>query len=140
MKIQSCSLLVDVMTSLQVIIIPLGTSRLSFLVYLSEINIDRWRQQRRTQNDSPTPHLFFRGVSKTFDINNSFFKCKNRRAAPKTMCFDTCQIFVHALSCAHSVEGNNQYEERTITIASTVLRLSSSYTDPFLIAVFSRIG
>ena len=48
--------------------------------------------------------------------------------------------FFNALSNGHSVKGENKYPEIMGKIASSVLKLSSSYTNPYLLAEFSRIG
>ena len=75
-----------------------------------------------------------------FDIANFFSSVKIALAALKLMYLDTYNIFFNALSYGRSVKGNNQDPERMGTIASSVLKLSSSYTDPYLLAEFSRIG
>ena len=82
---------------------------------------------------------FFCGVSETFVIANYFSRVKLSLATPKTMYLDTFK-FSNALSYAHSVKGYNRDVERTSTIASSVIKLSSSYTYQFLPAGFSRIG
>ena len=61
-------------------------------------------------------------------------------AAPKILYLDTYRTFFNALSYTHSVKGVNQYSGRTGTISSAVLKLSSSYTDPFGLSEFSRLG
>ena len=74
-----------------------------------------------------------------FDIANFFSSVKIALAAPKIMHLDTYRIFFNALSNGHSVKGNNQDSDRTDKTASSVLKLSSSYTDPYLLAEFNRI-
>ena len=56
------------------------------------------------------------------------------------MHLDTYTIFFNALSYAHSVKGDNFDAERTRTVVSAVLKLSSSYIDPFGLAKFRKIG
>ena len=75
-----------------------------------------------------------------FDIANFFSSEKIALAAPKIMYLGTYRIFYNALSYARSVKGNDQDAEGTGTIASTVLKLSSSCTDPFGLAEFSRFS
>ena len=87
------------------------------------------------------PHLvsFFAERSKC-STSLTFFSVKIALATPKIMYLGAHGIFFNALSYGHSVVGNNQDSERTGTIASYVLKLSSSCTDPSLLAKFSRIG
>ena len=61
-------------------------------------------------------------------------------AALKTMYLETYGIFSNAFLYARSVKVNNKDVEITSTIASAVIKVYSSYTDPFGIAEFSRIG
>ena len=113
MKIQSCSLLLTVMTSIRVIISPSSTSRLFLLGYLSEINLTGWSQLRRTDHEAPCFIFFFRGASETFDIANFFSGVKIALAAPIIMYLDTYTIFFSALSYGHSVKGSiNIQKER----------------------------
>ena len=56
------------------------------------------------------------------------------------MYLDTYKIFFNPISYGHSVLGNNQDLEITSTITSSVLKLYSSYKDPYLLAEFSQIG
>ena len=74
-----------------------------------------------------------------FDITNYSSSVKIALAAPKIMYIDTYRIFFNALSYASSVKGNNQDAEITSTIASKVIKLSSIYTEPFLLAEFIQI-
>ena len=69
-----------------------------------------------------------------------FFSVKFALAAPKIMYLDTYIIFFNALSNGLSVKGNNQDSEITGTMESSVLNLSSSYTDPYLLSEFRRIS
>ena len=71
-----------------------------------------------------------------FDIAN-FLSVKIALAALKLMYLDTYKIFSNALPYERSVKGNNQDSERRGTITLAVLKLSSSYTGPYLIAEFS---
>ena len=59
--------------------------------------------------------------------------------SPKTMYLDTYIIFFNSLSYENSVKGKNQDSEITGIITSKVLKLSSSYTNQYLLAEFSRI-
>ena len=104
MKIQSCSLLVTGMNSLRVIMIPPITLHLSFLVYLSIINLAGFRQRGRTDHEAPTPCLFFCVASKTFDIANSFSSVKTSLPAPKIMYLDTYRTFINAILCERPVK------------------------------------
>ena len=71
----------------------------------------------------------------------TFFRIvKIALAAPKVFYFDTYTIFFNALSYGRSVEGKNKDSEIMGTIALAVLELSLSYTDPYLLAEFRRIG
>ena len=70
----------------------------------------------------------------------NFLSVKISLDAPKIMFLDTYQICFNALLYAHSVRGNKQDAEGTGTTTSAVLKLYSSYTDPFGIAEFNRIG
>ena len=140
MKTKSYSQLQTVMNSIRVIMIPPRTSRLSLLVYLLEINLNGQKQQSRNEHEAPTPHLFYRVASETFNIGNICFSIKIALAAPKIIYLDTYKIYFNALYYGHSIKGNNKYSERTGKIASSVLKLYSSYTGPWLLAEFSRIG
>ena len=83
---------------------------------------------------------FFCRASETFNIANIFFSVKISLTAPKIMYLDTYKIFFNALLCRHLVKYKNKDSERTGTILSTVIKLSLSYTDPYLLAEFIQIG
>ena len=90
-----------------------------------------------TEQEAPTPRLFFCVAFKTFNIANFFSSIKSILAAPKIMFLDIFRISFNELMSTHLVRGNNQHAKGTGTIASAVLKLSLSYTDPFLLAEFS---
>ena len=75
-----------------------------------------------------------------FNIANFVLSVKIALSGLKIMYFDTYKIFLNTLSYERSVKGNNQDSERTGTISSSVLKLSSIYTGPYLLAEFSQIG
>ena len=68
MKIQSCSLPVTLLNSLLKIMIPLRALRLSLLEYISEMSLDGWRYQTRTEYDAPDDCLFFSGAFEEIGI------------------------------------------------------------------------
>ena len=140
MKIQICSLLVTLIISLRVIMIPPSGLHLYLLGYLSAINLSGWRQQRNTEHEASTPHLFCRGAFKTFNIAYFLFSVQITLGAPKIMYLGTYKIFSDALQYGRSIKSKNQDSERTGTIASSVLNLYSSYTDPYLLSEFIQIG
>ena len=74
------------------------------------------------------------------DIANFFSSVKISPAALKLIYLGTYRIFFGALSYGRSVNINNQDSKRTGTISSAVLKLSSSYIYPSLLAEFIRIG
>ena len=59
---------------------------------------------------------FFAKCSKCL-TSLTFFSVKTALAPPKIMYLDTERIFSNALSFEHSVKGNNQDAEFTVTIA-----------------------
>ena len=56
------------------------------------------------------------------------------------MYIDTYRIYSNKLSCDSSLKGKNKDTEITVTITSKVIKLSLSYTDPYLLTEFSQIG
>ena len=75
-----------------------------------------------------------------FDIANFFSSVKIALAALKLTYLDTYRIFFNALLYGRPVKGKNQDSEITGTIASSVTSLFLSYTEPYLLAEFNRIG
>ena len=81
-----------------------------------------------TEHSKPSTSLIF------------FSNVKIALAVPQILCLYSYEKNSNALLYGISVKGKNQDQERTVTIASSVFRLSSNYTGPFLLAELSRIG
>ena len=95
--------------------------------------------RRSNEYEAPRPCLFCCGEFKCFDIANFVSSVKIAFAAHKIVYLDTYNIFFHALSYVCSVNCYNQDSERTGKIASSVLKLYSSYTGPSLLAEFRKM-
>ena len=91
-------------------------------------------------HDAPTPCLFFCKAFEIFDMANFFSSVKIALAVLQLMYLGTHRIFFNTLYYGRSVKGNHRDSERTGKIAPSVLKLSSSFTDPYLLAEFSLIG